>query len=123
MPDAPDDERINEQIERGEQNGEKQVQLGGNKTRINDHGNIVLDKPALITGLAAARAEIVFPRRQRAEPDEILDEKAPDERGQMKLPDPAPAQDGQSAENREKDKAEMSDQNKIGQKTKNHRVK
>lgn len=93
-----------------------------NKFGINDRRNIIFDKSAVVSGFAAKKAKIIFPICQRTKPDEILNQKTPDERGQMKLPNPTPIQNEQSAEHRKKYKAEMKNQNKIGYKTKNHRV-
>lgn len=92
------------------------------KTGINDRGNIILDKSAVVSGFAAASAKIIFPRRERTKPNKILNEKTPNQRGQMQFPNPTPIQNEQSAKHRKKYKAEMNDQNKIGCQTKNHRV-
>lgn len=80
-----------------------------NKTGIDHRRNVMLDKSALVSGFAAQAAEIIFPTRQRTNPDEILHEKSPDKRGQMQFPNRAATQNKQSAEDRKKDKAEMKD--------------
>jgi len=78
-----------------------------NKVRINKRRNVMFDKSAFVAGFAAKRTKIIFPVRQRTKPDEILDEKTPNERGQMQFPDPAPIQNEKPAEHRKNYKAEM----------------
>ena len=49
------------------------------KTGIDHSRNVIFDKSAFVSGFAAELTKIIFPGRQRAEPDEILNEKTPNE--------------------------------------------
>ncbi len=69
--------------------------------RIENRRSVIFDKTAVVTFFTAERAEIIFHRRERTNPDEILHEKSPDNRRNMQKCDPTPTQNEQTAEHRE----------------------
>jgi hypothetical protein len=107
---TPKQKSVNEQIKNDERDCQQKMRLRGNNVGIENCGNEVFDKTAFITRFAAEPPEIIFPIRERANPDKILNEKTPDESREMQFPHPPPAQNEQSAKDCKKHEAEMQNQ-------------
>ncbi len=77
--------------------------------RIENRRSVMFDKTARVAAFAAEIAKIIFHRRERTNPDEILHEKSPDNRRNVKKRHPTPTQNKQTAEDCEQHEADVND--------------
>lgn len=82
--------------------------------RVDDGRDVVFDEITLVAGSAPELPERRLQRCQRAEHAEKLDQRPPDDGRQMQPHEPGPAQHEKAAQNHEKDKGEVDDQDQIG---------
>ena len=105
MPD--ENERVDGDVDGERQAAEHELIAPRQAVRIEHRQNVMRDEVALIARFAAGAAQAVFERRQRADPAGELDERAPDDGGDVKPGDARPAEREQPAEHDEDDEREM----------------
>ncbi len=113
---------INPSIHGEQQRSQHPLALYREPRWIDDRDDIVLDEAALVHYAASLCTKPVFQGRKRADPSHELNEGRPSEHGDVKPWCPMPAQGQKATSNSEQNKAEVEDENEIGEDASHERV-